>query len=180
MAESPDRPLSTVGPPFLLLGAALASALLVSGCASTAAPSYVAWVPGSYEVQATHPEAGPVRGIIEVAEEGPVDVTTDVIGSCLAADLFTAGARDHTFQCAGDYRIHVRRGQGGEDPVVGEISNTRTQVETTRAQSYCVQRSTYPDGRSVCTHWAYRTVEEEVRTGSSRSFRVVSATRDRE
>lgn len=178
MREAAARPSETVRTRMLLLPAVLLTLGSVAGCASSPAHTHVQWAPGTYEFQATHPEAGPVRGLIEVTTSGPVEVTTDVLGSCLAPDPLLPGYRDRVFQCASDYSVHVRRGQRGQDPVVGQISNQRTEIQTRQVRSTCAYYSTSPEGRDVCVQWSYRTVEERVTTGSAETFRVVSTFRD--
>ena len=159
------------------LGAILA-ALFTAGCATAPGSTFVDWAPGSYEFQVTHPEAGPVRGTITVQEEGPVGVVTDTFGACLATDPLVPGYRDRDFRCGRDYSVHVRRGQDGEDPVVGQVSNQRTEVQTRQVRSTCAYRQASPEGRDVCVQWTYRTVEEHVTTGTAERFRVVQASRD--
>jgi hypothetical protein len=156
-----------------LPGAALALALFTAGCASAPGSMYIAWVPGTYEFQATHPGAGTVHGAIEVVDDGPLGVSTDVLGACIPTRALVPGAGGRYFRCAGDYTVLVRRGRRGQDPVVGSVSNQRAEIQMKQVRSGCAEYQESPGGRDVCVRWDYRTVQERVTTGTGVPFRIV-------
>jgi hypothetical protein len=122
------------------------------------------WRPGIYSYQSTLPGTGEVAGSIEVVDDGPISVSSN-LGVCdERIETTPRGQRERldgelvvrTFICGTEHRITVRLGRFGGPPIEGSISNQRTDTVYTYGEPICRQYKTVDSEEGtdrVCAVW---------------------------